>query len=121
MSKEIVIPMKCKYYNKHLETIKEYIGCLYNLPMCGSGGLLHILLDDDNYDDDDILFCLKECITNPGREESKIGKLICEEYLSLSMEQRRLLTVGYIGNFMCLDRSRCHECFIASGEAEQYD
>lgn len=61
---------------------------------------------------------MKECITNPEREESKIGKLICEEYLSLGMEQRRLLTVGYIGNFMCLDRSRCHECFITSGEEE---
>lgn len=52
MSKDIVIPMKCKYYNEYLETIKEYIGCLYNLPLCGSGGLLHILLDDDNYDVD---------------------------------------------------------------------
>lgn len=22
---------ECKYYNKHLETIREYIGCLYEL------------------------------------------------------------------------------------------
>ena len=45
--------MDCKYYNKHLNTICEYVRCLYSLEGCVSGGLLHILLDDDNYDDDE--------------------------------------------------------------------
>ncbi len=109
---------KCKYYNKHLETIREYIGCLYGLDECSTGGLLHILLDDDNYDDDGITFCLKECLRHPEREESKIGQLICEEYLKLNMEQRRLLTPGYIGNWLCYCNGNCEQCFISCGEEE---
>lgn len=53
---------ECKYYNKHLETIREYIGCLYELEGCCAGGMLHILFDDDNIDDDDIAWCLRECL-----------------------------------------------------------
>lgn len=107
---------KCKYYNKHLETIAEYIGCLYNLEDCGTGGLLHILLDDDNYDDDDILWCLKGCLCQPEKEESAIGKLICEEYLKLSMPERRLLTYSYIGNYGCnYNGKNCNSCEIFKG------
>lgn len=108
--------MNCKYYSEHLETVREYIRCLYSLSGCGSGGLLHILLDDDNIDDDDILFCLKECIQHPDREESKIGQLICEEYLELSMEQRRLLTNTYRGHWGCYALGGCGQCFITTGE-----
>lgn len=106
----------CKYYDKHLDTIREYISSLYNLEGCGSGGLLHILLDDDNYDDDDIAFCLKECLLHPEREESKLGQLICQEYLKLSMEQRRLLCSTYIGHWSCIDGGKCDECFICCGD-----
>lgn len=107
---------KCKYYDKHLDTIREYIGCLYDLEGCETGGLLHILLDDDNYDDDDIAFCLKECLQHPEREESKIGQLICEEYLKLSMEHRRLLCSTYIGHWSCLNKGNCEQCFICCGD-----
>lgn len=106
---------KCKYYNKHLETIKEYISCLYELEGCGCGGLLHILLDDDNYDDDDIAYCWKECIQNTEREESKIGALICEEYMKLPMQERRLLCSTYIGHWSCFDNN-CKDCFIENGD-----
>lgn len=102
---------KCKYYNKHLETIKEYISCLYELEGCGCGGLLHILLDEDNYDDDDIAHCWKNCIQNPEREESKIGVLICEEYMKMSMQERRLLCVG---QYDCFEYD-CKDCFIENG------
>lgn len=96
-----------------MDTIREYIGALYNLEGCSAGGLLHILLDDDNYNDDDICWCLKECLNHPEREESKkIGKLICEEYLSLPMEKMRLLCSTYIGHYSCFDCSRHNECFI---------
>ncbi len=106
----------CKHYDKHLDTIREYIGALYNLEGCSSGGILHILLDDDNYDDDDICWCLKECLNHPEREESKIGKLICEEFLSLPMEKRRLLCSPYIGHYSCLNCGHCDECFIQIGD-----
>ena len=63
----------CKYYNPHFKTVQEYIKCLYNLEGCrDSGGLFHILLDDDNIEDDYIAFCWKECIQHPECEESKI-------------------------------------------------
>lgn len=106
----------CKYYDKHLDTIREYIGCLYNLEGCCTGGLLHILLDDDNYDDDDITFCLKECLQHPDREESMIGRLICEEYLKLPIQKRRLLCSSYIGNWICDKNQRCKQCFIEIGD-----
>jgi hypothetical protein len=106
----------CKYFNKHLETIREYISCLYNLEGCGSGGLLHILTDDDNYMDSDIFFCLSECNRHPEKEESQIGRLICEEYLRLPMEQRRLLSSSYIGHWTCRNDERCEECFIQVGD-----
>ncbi len=107
---------KCKYYNNHLETIREYIGCLYNLEGCASGGLLHILLDDDNYDNDDIEWCLQECEKHPEKEESEIGKLICKEYLNLPMEQRRLLCDTYIGHWFCMNNGKCNNCFIQTGD-----
>lgn len=107
---------RCKYYDKHLDTIREYIGCLYSLDGCGCGGLLHILLDDDNYDDDDITYCLKECLSHPEREEAAIGQLICNEYLKLPMEQRRLLCNTYIGHWSCFNDGECNGCFIASGD-----
>lgn len=106
----------CKYYSKHLKTICEYIGCLYNLEGCNAGGLLHILLDDDNYDDDDIEWCLQECEQHPEKEESEIGKLICKEYLKLPMEQRRLLCSTYIGHWTCMNNGRCNSCFITQGD-----
>ena len=107
---------KCKYYTPHLETIKAYIGCLYDIPDCCSGGLLHILLDEDNLDNDDIFACLRECLNNPKKEESVIGKLICEEYLKLSMFERRLLTSVYIEDFSCFgDCDDCVNCEIEKG------
>lgn len=105
---------KCKYYNPHLETIREYISCLYRLKECGSGGLLHILLDDDNYDDDSIAFCWKECIQHPEREESKLGQLICEEYMKLSMPERRLLCS--CGWYCLREECNCDECYIEIGD-----
>jgi len=99
----------CKFYNKHLKTIEEYIHCLYSIEGCESGGMLHILLDDDNYDDDDVLYCLQECIKHPEREEAAIGKMICEEYLKLSNEQRSLLRYSTDGWHEC-SIQECEKC-----------
>jgi hypothetical protein len=71
-----------------MDTLLEYCKALYNLKGCGAGGLLHILLDDDNYRDGDILYCLEECMKHPEREESALGALICKEYAKMTMEER---------------------------------
>lgn len=111
--------MLCKFYNKHLETIRALIGCLYSLDGCGAGGMLHILLDDDNIDNDNIAWCLRECLNHPEEEDSQLGKLICEEYLKLSMEERRLLTGAYIGHWTCpcglASKQDCLKCEIVNG------
>ena len=104
----------CKYYHKHLETIRAYIGCLYRLDGCCTGGLLHILLDDDNLEDHHIEWCLKQCEEHPENEESEIGKLICKEYLKLTMPQRRLLCHEYLPFPSC--NGKCESCYIEKGD-----
>lgn len=104
----------CKYYDKHLDTIKLYITCLYDIDGCATGGLLHILLDDDNLEDNHIEWCLRQCEEHPECEESNIGKLICKEYLKLTMEQRRLLSYQHLRFHIC-DKN-CKSCYIEKGE-----
>lgn len=111
---------RCKFYDAHLETINTYITALYNLPECGTGGLLHIVLDDGNVDDKSITFCLKECAANPEREEWLIGMLICSELLKLPEEKRRLLDRLAYMEFRCPmedGQEKCKSCYIATGKA----
>ena len=106
---------QCKYYNKHLETIRAYISCLYGLDdgNCCTGGLLHIVTDDGNLEDHHIKWCLEECNNHPECEESEIGKLICNELLKLSMEQRRLVyEPDWVVDINCPGHDRCDECPI---------
>ena len=110
---------QCKYYKPRMATLLEYCKCLYKLEGCVCGGSLHILLDDDNYDDDDILFCLNECIQHPDREESELGILICKEYLKLSKEERIVFDNIWNGweSVDCLGFENCEGCpFIAEPE-----
>lgn len=104
---------KCKYYNKHLDTIRAYITCLTDLDDCSTGGLLHIIVDDGNLEDHDIEWCLNECNMHPECEESEIGKLICNELLKLPMEQRRLIDEpDSVVDAFCKGPDNCDECPI---------
>lgn len=96
----------CKYYTPHFKTIRELISCLYSLEGCCCGGLLHILVDDNNYEDHHITFCMQECLNHPEREESKLGLLICEEILKLSMNERHIL---FYSMDLGLDEITCHD------------
>lgn len=109
--------MKCKYYTDHMDTLLEYYKCLYKIKDCGAGGILHILLDDDNYDDESIMYCLKECLTNPKKEESALGLLICKEYLKMNMEERSVFDWLHNGwNGECSDNHDCSKCRYCSWE-----
>lgn len=109
----------CKYYNKHLETVREYISCLYRLDGCCTGGLLHIVLDDGNLDADDIQWCLEQCVIHPEREESEIGKLICISLLGLPIEQRRLVYQhDWKTESECWGPEHCSQCWIEKGDEE---
>lgn len=103
--------MKCKYYKKHLDTIRKMIDLLYSLENCQSGGCLHLLLDDYNVDDDDIKFCLKQCGDNPEKEEAELGKAICYEFLKLNRNERYLIFYGD-NNFNCCNEQDCYCCGI---------
>lgn len=104
---ELEIYDDCKYYIPRLNTIRELIACLYNLEGCCTGGLAHIITDDDNIEDHHIKFVLEECEKNKDKEEAGLVKLICEELLKLSIQQRVLLFSSYYSYFCDKDCARC--------------
>lgn len=104
----------CKYYNPKLNMIRHLITCLYELDGCVCGGLCHIVTDDNNIDDDDLTFVIGECIKEPDRLESGLCKLICEELLKLSMQQRALVFSSYYADVLC-DHD-CKICEIEQGK-----
>lgn len=109
----------CKYYNKHIDTIRAYISCLYELEDCCCGGLLHVMIDDGNIEDWHVNWTLEQCEAHPECEESEIGKLICKEFLKLSMEERRLVMED-AGNVVCytLCCPDCDKCPIHNPDAD---
>lgn len=104
----------CKHYvNKFEEMSNLYRLCqaFYQLPNCGAGGPLHILLDDDNYDDESIKFCIEQCKENPDSMESRLGLLICDEYSRLSLEERCIFDWYWTGKVPgCEDDWDCKTC-----------
>ena len=107
----------CKYYHKHLETIREYIFCLYQLEDCCTGGLLHAITDDGNLTDRDLERGYVDCVEHPELEESEIGKLICKELLKLSIEQRRLVyEPDWAIDAFCGGPTKCDSCYIKNEE-----
>lgn len=107
----------CRYYDKHIDTIRSYINCLYSLEGCGTGGLLHIVTDDGNVEDKDILWCFDECSKHREKEEHMIGMIICLELIKLPIEKRRLAVtcVDQIVYF-CNTHNACEKCWIKDGE-----
>lgn len=109
----------CKYFTPKLNTIRELISCLYNLEGCCTGGLAHIITDDDNIDDDDIKWVLEYCDKeeNKDRTENGLVKLICNELLKLSMQERVLLFSSYYSYIMC--DNNCDTCPISKGDIDE--
>ena len=50
---------------------------LYSIPDCETGGPLHIVLDDNNVRDNDILWCIEECFKND-KWSDDVKALVCE-------------------------------------------
>lgn len=107
----------CKYFNPHLNTIRELISCLYELEDCGCGGLAHIVVDDENIEDHHIQWVLDQCHKeeNKDREEVGLVKLICEELLKLSMQERVLLFTSYWEYGFCME-GNCENCPVHKGK-----
>jgi len=92
-------------------------------PGCGAGGSLHIVIDDPNFEDESIQYCI-ECARNPGfwvcRDHydghDEAGELLGRLLLLMSITQRRQVHAmcdGGYGNGPYLDRPsfllRCRE------------
>lgn len=100
---------KCKYFKPEWDALKKLCKKLYGFPYCGSGGPLHILLDDNNVDDCFIEYCLEQCLTFPEKPESLLGMLICYEYLKMPMRDRLLFDWYWCGSELecCGDCDKC--------------
>ena len=77
-------------YNPKMEIIVDLVKILYKLPDCSAGGCCHIVTDDDNIEDKDLLWVMDYCKQpeNIGRIDSELSYAICEMLLRLSREQR---------------------------------
>lgn len=109
---------RCKFYKKHvfedlLAKCKEF----YTLPGCGCGGPLHILLDDDNITDEDILFCIGECERETNKTVKVLGLAICHSYLLMSNYERMAFDWYWNGSdLVCKDMTKCDQCDILREE-----
>lgn len=106
----------CKYYKRRLETIRQLISCVYELDGCVCGGMGHVVLDEDNIDDDTLKSVLKDCQSDEykDREEAGLVELICKELLKLNIKERTLLYSSYYSYKFC--DGKCTDCPIENGD-----
>jgi hypothetical protein len=78
--------MKINKVNEAIELVKNYY-----YDGNGSGGNLHVVLDDGNLKDSDIEFCLNNCLTENDIEGTKL----CFLLLDMSITQRNKLYNNY--------------------------
>lgn len=95
--------MTCKFYKPDMDVLRAYCKCLYSLEGNGVGGYLHILLDDGNYTDSNILYCLDQCTKHPEWNGYDLGVLICKRYLDMSMNERSVFD-----DYLWRDDVECH-------------
>lgn len=103
--------MRCGYHNIVMDELLQLCKHFYTLEGCAAGGPLHILLDDDNLDDDDILFCANQCAEHPDLYIRTCGMIICMGYFQMSMIERKIFDWYWNGNSLeCHHDGACGEC-----------
>ena len=107
----------CKHESIMTVYVSKLVELLYeDLKEC-CGGMLHIVLDDGNLDDDDIQWCIDYC--NEPENKNRVDKYLCLEiaYKMLQMNeyQRRLI---YYGSCQLNCDNNCNECVIERDEDE---
>ena len=101
--------MRCRYYKPEMDVLKGLCNDLYKLPDCGAGGMLHIMLDDNNVRLEDVAYCLRECLLHPEEPEAEIGINICHEYLKMTFTERMIFDWYWMGSdLQCC--GNCEEC-----------
>ena len=101
--------MVCKYFNKNVVCVRKLVDYLYNDLGERSGGLLHIVLDDGNLEDEHIKYCLNyiEEPENTDRKDKQICLEIAKTLLKMSMYERNLV---YYDEALC--QGNCQKCVI---------
>lgn len=104
---------KCKYEDQKVTYVNKLVHLLYDDLGESCGGMLHIVLDDGNVDDDDIEWCIAYVnrTENRGRPDYYISMEIATKMLELSIKQRRLIYYTDIG-FSCGEDCDCQTCVI---------
>lgn len=107
--------MRCKYWSEEVSEICELVGHLYNDMREGSGGMLHIVLDDFNIDDDDLKWCIEYCNQSENRDshDRDICIEIAQRMLKLSREARMLVCYRWDKKFC---DGNCEDCVITQEE-----
>lgn len=110
---------KCIYWSEEVKEICSLVKYLYDDLHEGAGGLLHIVLDDGNIDDDDLQWCLERCNReeNRDRHDRDVCIEIAQRMLNLSREQRTLIYYQWDGEF-CSDN--CDECVITEKDNDAW-
>lgn len=93
-------------WNPKIPIIVGMIHTLYNLDECGTGGLCHIVTDDDNIKDDDLQWVIDYCKKpeNADRVDAELSSWICELMLQLTLEQRAAM-FGFMNEGIDIDES----------------
>jgi hypothetical protein len=104
-----------KHNSKNVEYVSKLVTLLYDdLDEC-CGGMLHIILDDGNLEDEHILWCIEYC--NRDENKDRIDKYLCLEIahkmLQMNEFERRLVYYGDLG-FEC--EFDCDNCVIEHEE-----
>jgi len=109
--------MDCAYFRDYMKTLSKLVDKYYSLRNCGSGGPLHILLDDDNYDIDSIHFCMNycfECLQMDCEDYDKevyiLGIMICNEYAKMYLAERAMFVAYKNGAKIKCDIPDSFEC-----------
>ena len=101
--------MKCKYWTEEVEIVVSLIKELYKSEL--AGGMLHIIVDDGNVEDEHIKWCIDYC--NQAENNERSDKALCLEIankmLHLNYEQR-ILAYYMSHRFQC--NGNCEQCVV---------
>lgn len=103
--------MYCKYCRPEMAVLGKYCEELYGLPNCGAGGCLHILLDDNNYADEDLEWCREYCEKNATGKEYEIAMKILDIYSEMNIVERTVFDWIWNGRSpLCETPGKCETC-----------
>lgn len=106
----------CKHNSDEVDYVLKLVSLLYvDLGEC-CGGMLHIVLDDGNLDDDDIQWCIDYCNKdeNVGRNDKYLCLEIAHKMLKMNEYERRLVYYENGCVFGC--NRECESCVIENEE-----